>query len=70
MIQFIQVVLLTQIDSYPADAQFLVEDLAITLVLSFVMGGTPPYHKLTRHLPEESLIGLPTVVSVLFSVLI
>jgi hypothetical protein len=46
------------------------EDLGIVLVLSFAMGGTPPYHKLTKHLPEDSLIGLPTVVSVLLSVMI
>ncbi len=34
------------------------------------MGGTPPYHKLSARLPEESLVGLPTVISVLGSTLI
>jgi len=65
-----QVVILNQIASYPSDYQFLAEDLGITLVLSFLMGGTPPYHKLSARLPEESLVGLPTVISVLGSTVI
>lgn len=70
MIQFMQVVILYQIGSYPTDLQFLAEDLGITLVLSFLMGGTPPYHKLSAELPEESLIGASTIVSVLGSIII
>jgi|LauGreDrversion4_2_1035121.scaffolds.fasta_scaffold448693_2 hypothetical protein len=65
-----QVVILYQIGSYPTNIQFLFEDLAITLVLSFLMGGTPPYHKLSPQLPEESLVGAATVFSVLGSVTI
>jgi hypothetical protein len=41
-------VILNQIGSYPTDMQFLAEDLGITLVLSFLMGGTPPYYKLSK----------------------
>jgi cation-transporting ATPase 13A3/4/5 len=43
MIQFMQVVILYQIGSYPTNLQFLMEDLGITLVLAFLMGATPPY---------------------------
>ena len=70
MIKFMQFVILYQICSYPTDMQFLAEDLGITLVLSFLMGGTPPYHKLSAELPEESLIGISTVVSVVGSIMI
>ena len=70
MIQFIMVVLMYQIGSNLSDFEFLWEDLAIAVPLCFVMGATHPADHLTKHLPEHSLLGIPTIVSVIGSVII
>lgn len=70
MIQFMTVVLLYQIGSNLSDFEFLWEDLAIAMPLCFVMGATPPADSLSKLLPEESLLGIPTIVSVIGSTLI
>lgn len=53
-----------------SDFEFLWEDLAQAVPLCFVMGATPPADTLSKLLPESSLLGLPTIVSVLGSTLI
>lgn len=53
-----------------SDFEFLWEDLAIAMPLAFAMGATYPSETLTKHLPEESLMGIPTIVSVVGSTLI
>jgi hypothetical protein len=52
MIQFMTVVILYQIGSNLSDFEFLWEDLAIAVPLSFVMGATPPADTLSKLLPE------------------
>jgi cation-transporting P-type ATPase 13A2 len=70
MIQFMTVVLLYQVDSNLSDFEFLWEDLASALPLSFVMGATHPADTLSKLMPESSLLGIPTIVSVLASTFI
>lgn len=70
MIQFMNVVILYQIGSNLSDFEFLWEDLAIATPLAFLMGATAPADTLTRLLPEDSLLQLPTIVSVIGSTLI
>jgi cation-transporting ATPase 13A2 len=67
MIQFMTVVILYQIGSNLSDGEFLYEDLFIIIPLCFLMGATEPYPELTPELPEESLIGFPTIISVVIS---
>lgn len=67
MIQFMSVVLLYQVGSNLSDFEFLWEDLAQAVPLCFVMGATYPADTLSKLLPESSLLGLPTIVSVLGS---
>ena len=50
--------------------EFLWEDLVIAMPLTFLMGATPPADILTRHMPEETLIGIPTIMSVMGAVVI
>lgn len=67
MIQFMTVVLMYQIGSNLSDFEFLWEDLAMAVPICFVMGATPPSDTLSKLLPEHSLLGIPTIVSVLGS---
>jgi cation-transporting ATPase 13A3/4/5 len=67
MIQFMTVVLLYQQGSNLSDFEFLWEDLAIAMPLCFCMGATPPSDTLSKLLPEDSLLGIPTVISVMGS---
>lgn len=67
MIQFMTVVMLYQQGSNLSDFEFLWEDLAIAMPLAFCMGATPPSDTLSKLLPEDSLLGLPTIVSVVGS---
>ena len=67
MIQYMNVVILYKIGSNLSDFEFLWEDLAIAVPLAFLMGATNPADTLSKQLPEESLIGIPTVVSVIGS---
>jgi len=64
------VVLLYQQGSNLSDFEFLWEDLAIAMPLCFCMGATPPSDTLSKLLPEDSLLGIPTVISVLGSTVI
>jgi cation-transporting ATPase 13A3/4/5 len=68
MIQFMSVVLLYQVGSNLSDFEFLWEDLAIAVPICFVMGATHPSDTLSKLLPENSLLGIPTVISVLGAV--
>ena len=61
------VVLMYQIGSNLSDFEFLWEDLAMAVPICFVMGATPPSDTLSKLLPEHSLLGIPTIVSVLGS---
>ena len=70
MIQFTSVTLLYLIGSNLSDFQFLYIDLFQIIPLSIFMGWTGPYHKLTKHLPQSSLISFPVLLSVLGSVAI
>lgn len=70
MIQFMSVVLLYYVGSNLSDFEFLWEDLAIAVPIAFVMGATPPADTLSKLLPEQSLLGIPTVVSAAGSTLI
>ena len=46
------VVILYRVGSNLSDFEFLWEDLAIVVPLSFVMGATPPADSLSKLLPE------------------
>lgn len=70
MIQFISVCLLYEIGSNLSDNQFLYIDLFQIIPLSMFMGWTGPYHKLTIHLPQASLISLTVMISVLGSIVV
>ncbi len=70
MIQYMSVVILYQVGSNLSDFEFLWQDLAICVPISFVMGATPPADSLSKLLPEHSLLGIPTVVSAVGSTLI
>lgn len=70
MIQFMTVVILYQIGSNLSDFEFLYEDLVVVLPLCFFMGLTEPYPKLNEHLPTDSLLRFPILLSVIGSTLI
>ena len=58
-------VILYRIGSNLSDFEFLWEDLAMAVPIVFVMGATPPAESLSNILPEQSLLGIPTIISVL-----
>ncbi|XP_037089764.1 LOW QUALITY PROTEIN: polyamine-transporting ATPase 13A2-like [Pollicipes pollicipes] len=65
MIQFVSVLLLYQHHSNLGDAQFLYIDLVITTTVAVLMGYTAAAPSLHRRRPPGSLLGAPTVVSIL-----
>lgn len=63
MIQFWSVVILYRIASNLGDFQFLYIDLFNIIPLSFLLGRTSAYKKLTKRMPTGSLVSLPILLS-------
>ncbi len=65
MIQFFSVTMLYAIGSNLSDNQFLYIDIMVLVPLCIFQSWTGANEQLTKHLPQESLLSAPVLVSVL-----
>eukprot|EP01016_Furgasonia_blochmanni_P055327 TRINITY_DN9233_c0_g1_i2.p1 TRINITY_DN9233_c0_g1~~TRINITY_DN9233_c0_g1_i2.p1 ORF type:complete len:273 (-),score=89.28 TRINITY_DN9233_c0_g1_i2:301-1062(-) len=65
MIQFTSVIILYFHQVYLADMQFLFQDLLLVTPVFFSIPQTPPFDKLSKQLPSDSLFSLTSLASVI-----
>ncbi|XP_014665999.1 PREDICTED: probable cation-transporting ATPase 13A3 isoform X2 [Priapulus caudatus] len=70
MIQFISVLILYAYNTNFGDMEFLYIDLVITTTVAVFMGYTKSYHKLVAKRPYGSLVGIPTLFSVISQIVV
>ena len=70
LIQFFNVMFLCVLNSYFSDFQWLISDIFVIFPLEFLIARTKSYEKLTKNVPEFSLISFPILLSVILNIII
>ena len=70
LIQFFNVMFLTILNSYLSDFQWLISDVFVIFPLEFLIARTAAYEKLTKDIPEYSLISFPILNSIILHIII
>ena len=70
LIQFFNVFFLTIFNSYFSDFQWLISDIFVIFPLEFLIARTSSYEKLTKDVPEISLVSFPIMISVILNIII
>ncbi|XP_070560525.1 polyamine-transporting ATPase 13A3-like isoform X2 [Ptychodera flava] len=70
MIQFISVVILNTLNSFPGDWMFMYWDIAITLVVALLSGRNHAYKKLVPKKPQSQLMEAPLIFSMVVMILL